>query len=88
VKATWTQALEIVRFSEGYRLYAAPGDTFLRRCAGSLEAYADDIDQQQAPVPFGELRPDPGNPLAPAGHPADDIAELVVRTFTAFATGR
>ena len=63
VKATWTQALEIVRFSEGYRLYAAPGDTFLRHCAGSLEAYADDIDRQQAPVPFGELRPDPGNPF-------------------------
>ncbi|WP_438305589.1 FUSC family protein [Raoultella ornithinolytica] len=63
VKATWTQALEIVRFSEGYRLYAAPGDTFLRHCAGSLEAYADNIDRQQAPVPFGELRPDPGNPF-------------------------
>lgn len=65
VKATWTQALEIVRFSEGYRLYAAPGDTFLRHCAGSLEAYADDIDQQRAPVPFGELRPAPGNPFGP-----------------------
>lgn len=65
VKATWTQALEIVRFSEGYRLYAAPGDTFLRRCAGSLETYADDIDRQQTPMPFGELRPDPGNPFGP-----------------------
>ncbi|QDI07030.1 Multidrug resistance protein MdtO [Klebsiella electrica] len=65
VKATWTQALEIVRFSEGYRLYAAPGDTFLRRCAGSLETYADDIDQQQTPMPFGELQPDPGNPFGP-----------------------
>ncbi|WIO42436.1 FUSC family protein [Klebsiella electrica] len=65
VKATWTQALEIVRFSEGYRLCAAPGDTFLRRCAGSLETYADDIDQQQTPMPFGELRPDPGNPFGP-----------------------
>ncbi|WP_434638910.1 FUSC family protein [Klebsiella sp. I138] len=65
VKATWTQALEIVRLSEGYRLYAAPGDDFLRRCAGLLQAYADDIDQQKAPAPSGELRPDPDNPFGP-----------------------
>jgi hypothetical protein len=46
VRATFHQAEEILRLSEGYRLYAAPGDTFypLRPAA---EGYAADIDAQQ-----------------------------------------
>jgi multidrug resistance protein MdtO len=46
VRATFHQAEEILRLSEGYRLYAAPGDTFTR-CARRLEGYAADIDAQQ-----------------------------------------
>ncbi|MCI1031431.1 FUSC family protein [Raoultella terrigena] len=66
VKATWLQAQEIVRLSEGYRLYAAPGDDFLPRSAAQLQAYADDIERQQAApeTPRG-LHPDPNNPFGP-----------------------
>ncbi|TCW11847.1 multidrug resistance protein MdtO [Raoultella sp. BIGb0138] len=63
VKATYGQAQEIVRFSEGYRLYAAPGDDFLQRCAAQLQTYADDIEQQAAPARPGALHPDPHNPF-------------------------
>lgn len=66
VKATWLQAQEIVRLSEGYRLYAAPGDDFLPRSAAQLQAYADDIERQQAaPVQPRGLHPDPNNPFGP-----------------------
>ncbi|TDQ21646.1 multidrug resistance protein MdtO [Raoultella sp. BIGb0149] len=66
VKATWLQAQEIVRLSEGYRLYAAPGDDFLPRSAAQLQAYAEDIERQQAApeTPRG-LHPDPNNPFGP-----------------------
>lgn len=66
VKATWLQAQEIVRLSEGYRLYAAPGDDFLQRSAAQLQAYADDIERQQAaPEPLRGLHPDRRNPFGP-----------------------
>ncbi|MDJ1653347.1 FUSC family protein [Raoultella sp. Ech2A] len=66
VKATWLQAQEIVRLSEGYRLYAAPGDDFLPRSAAQLQAYAEDIERQQpAPAPPRALHPDPRNPFGP-----------------------
>ncbi|MDK6768075.1 FUSC family protein, partial [Klebsiella aerogenes] len=62
-KATWQQAQEIVRLSEGYRLYAAPGDSFLSRCAEQLQAYADDIERQQPTTPVAPLVVDPANPF-------------------------
>ncbi|EHS92886.1 TPA: multidrug transporter subunit MdtO [Klebsiella oxytoca] len=64
VRATFHQAEEILRLSEGYRLYAAPGDTFLPRCARRLEGYAADIDAQQTAVERPQaLLPDPANPF-------------------------
>lgn len=66
VKATWLRAQEIVRLSEGYRLYAAPGDDFLQRSAAQLQAYAEDIERQQAaPVLLHGVHPDPHNPFGP-----------------------
>ncbi len=62
-KAIWRQAQEIVRLSEGYRLYAAPGDPFLSRCAEQLQAYADDIERQQPTIPAAPLAADPANPF-------------------------
>lgn len=38
VRATFHQAEEILRLSEGYRLYAAPGDTFYPAAPGGLKA--------------------------------------------------
>lgn len=62
--ATFRQAEEILRLSEGYRLYAAPEDTFLARCARRLEAYASDIDAQQNTVESVQAQqPDPANPF-------------------------
>lgn len=64
VRATFRQAEEILRLSEGYRLYATPEDTFLARCAGRLEGYAADIDQQQnTAITPQVLHPDPANPF-------------------------
>ena len=64
VRATFHQAEEILRLSEGYRLYAAPGDTFLPRCARRLEGYAADIDAQQTATERPQaLLPDPANPF-------------------------
>ena len=64
VRATFRQAEEILRLSEGYRLYAAPEDTFLARCAGRLEGYAASIDQQQnTAITPQVLHPDPANPF-------------------------
>ena len=61
-RATFRQAEEILRLSEGYRLYAAPEDTFLARCARRLEAYASDIDAQQNTVERVQAQqPDPAN---------------------------
>lgn len=69
-RATFRQAEEILRLSEGYRLYAAPGDTFLARCARWLEAYASDIDAQQNTVERVQAQqPDPANPANPFGAP-------------------
>lgn len=66
-RATFIQAGEIARLSEGYRLYAAPDDAFLARCARRLESYARDIDQQQnAAEPLHALHPDPANPFGAA----------------------
>lgn len=63
-RATFRQAEEILRLSEGYRLYAAPEDTFLARCARRLEAYASDIDAQQNTVESVQAQqPDPANPF-------------------------
>lgn len=63
-RATFRQAEEILRLSEGYRLYAAPEDTFLARCARRLEAYASDIDAQQNSVERVQAQqPDPANPF-------------------------
>ena len=62
-KATWQQAQEIVRLSEGYLLYAAPGDPFLSRCAEQLQAYADNIERQQPRAPVAPLVVDPANPF-------------------------
>lgn len=63
-RATFHQAEEILRLSEGYRLYAAPEDTFLARCARRLEAYASDIDAQQNTVERVQApQPDPANPF-------------------------
>lgn len=63
-RATFHQAEEILRLSEDYRLYAAPGDTFLARCARRLEAYASDIDAQQNTVERVQAQqPDPANPF-------------------------
>lgn len=63
-RATFRQAEEILRLSEGYRLYAAPEDTFLARCARRLEAYASDIDAQQNTVERVHApQPDPANPF-------------------------
>lgn len=63
-RATFRQAEEILRLSEGYRLYAAPEDTFLARCAQRLEAYASDIDAQQNTVERVQAQqPDPANPF-------------------------
>ena len=63
-RATFRQAEEILRLSEGYRLYAAPEDTFLARCARRLEAYASDIDAQQNTVERVQApQPDPENPF-------------------------
>lgn len=63
-RATFRQAEEILRLSEGYRLYAAPEDTFLARCARWLEAYASDIDAQQNTVERVQApQPDPANPF-------------------------
>lgn len=63
-RATFRQAEEILRLSEGYRLYAAPEDTFLARCARRLEAYASDIDAQQNTVERVQApQPDPANPF-------------------------
>lgn len=63
-RATFHQAEEILRLSEGYRLYAAPEDTFLARCARRLEAYASDIDAQQNSVERVQAQqPDPANPF-------------------------
>lgn len=63
-RETFRQAEEILRLSEGYRLYAAPEDTFLARCARRLEAYASDIDAQQNTVERVQApQPDPANPF-------------------------
>ena len=63
-RATFHQAEEILRLSEGYRLYAAPEDTFLARCARRLEAYASDIDAQQNTIERVQAQqPDPANPF-------------------------
>ena len=63
-RATFRQAEEILRLSEGYRLYAAPEDTFLARCARRLEASASDIDAQQNTVERVQAQqPDPANPF-------------------------
>ena len=63
-RATFRQAEEILRLSEGYRLYAAPEDTFLARCARRLEAYASDIDAQQNTVERVQApQPDPASPF-------------------------
>ncbi len=63
-RATFRQAEEILRLSEGYRLYAAPEDTFLARCARRLEAYASDIDAQQNTIERVQApQPDPANPF-------------------------
>ncbi|EPP1686088.1 FUSC family protein [Klebsiella michiganensis] len=63
-RTTFRQAEEILRLSEGYRLYAAPEDTFLARCARRLEAYASDIDAQQNTVERVQApQPDPANPF-------------------------
>lgn len=66
-RATFIRAEEIVRLSEGYRLYAVPGDTFLVRCAQQLKDYARDIDlQQNTAEPAHGLNPDPANPFGSA----------------------
>jgi multidrug resistance protein MdtO len=62
-QSTWRQAQEIVRLSEGYRLYAAPGDPFLTRCAQQLLAYADDIERQQPTATGAPPGADPANPF-------------------------
>jgi multidrug resistance protein MdtO len=88
VKATWTQALEIVRFSEGYRLYAAREIPFCAAAPGRSRPTPMISTSSRRPCRSASFGPTPVILLAPAGHPADDITELVVRTFTAFATGR
>ncbi|WP_434583174.1 FUSC family protein [Klebsiella sp. R390] len=66
VKAAWLEAQEIVRLSEGYRLYATPGDDFLHRCASHLDAYACGIEQQSpAPTLPGQCQPGSHNPFGP-----------------------
>ncbi|MDV1072990.1 MULTISPECIES: FUSC family protein [Klebsiella] len=69
-RATFRQAEEILRLSEGYRLNAASGDTFLSRCAPRLEDYAASIDVQQTTAERSQaLLPDPANPFgAPLVH--------------------
>ena len=63
-RASFRQAEEILRLSEGYRLYAAPGDTFLARCAPRLEDYAAGLDAQQIAAERSQaLLPDPANPF-------------------------
>ena len=63
-RASFRQAEEILRLSEGYRLYAAPGDTFLARCAPRLEDYTAGLDAQQTAAECSQaLLPDPANPF-------------------------
>jgi len=65
VQRAFTQLQEVVRLSEGYRLYAAPEDTCLHQCAMQLQAYADYIEQPQKTLPpVAELSADPMNPFA------------------------
>ncbi|MGK0601806.1 FUSC family protein [Yokenella regensburgei] len=66
VQQAWRQAQEVVRLSEGYRMYAAPEDTFLRQCATQLQAYAGYIEQPQDAPPHSEpVVPDARNPFGP-----------------------
>lgn len=63
-RASFRQAEEILRLSEGYRLYAGPGDRFLVHYARQLNVYADSIDQQQnTPESLPAHQPDPANPF-------------------------
>jgi len=62
---TFASAQELVRLSEGYRLYAAADDPFLSRCAGYVEAYAAAIDQAQPKPPLTVLHADTANPYGP-----------------------
>ncbi len=84
LRATFRQAEEILRLSEGYRLYAEPGDNFLIRCARQLEGYADDINQQKntAEQPLA-LQPAPANPFGAAL--ASALATLPTWSFASSA---
>lgn len=78
-----------MRLSEGYRLYAAPGDDFLQRSAAQLQAYAEDIERQQAApaLPHG-VHPIRTTLWSAAGDATDDVTDVVVLTFRSSATGR
>lgn len=84
LRATFRQAEEILRLSEGYRLYAERGDNFLIRCARQLEGYADDINQQKntAEQPLA-LQPAPANPFGAAL--ASALATLPTWSFASSA---
>jgi multidrug resistance protein MdtO len=62
---TFASAQELVRLSEGYRLYAAADDPFLARCAEYVEAYAETIDHAQPKPDLKTLRADAANPYGP-----------------------
>ncbi|GAA0482445.1 FUSC family protein [Tatumella punctata] len=55
VKQTFVQAREILRLSEGYRLYGADEPDFLQHCAAALQAYSGQIADQGAAIPAVRL---------------------------------
>lgn len=62
---TFASAQELVRLSEGYRLYAAADDPFLPRCAEYVAAYATAIDQAQPKPELKSVSADAANPYGP-----------------------
>lgn len=66
VKSCFNQVQEVVRLSEGYRLYAPQGDDFLQRCAARLQDYANSIEQPQVKIPSSfTATGSAGNPFGP-----------------------
>jgi hypothetical protein len=88
VRATFRQAEEILRLSEGYRLYAAPEDTFLARCAGRLKATPPiSTAAKHSDNPSG-ASPGPGEPVwRAAGQRAGRAADVAICVFRYSATG-
>ncbi len=87
VSTLFTQAQEIVRLSEGYRLYAKQDDDFLRQCASRLRSYAGYIEHQQdKPQTLVEKSEDATNPFGPPLQKA--LAALPDWPPTASATPR